>query len=73
MRRLSLDHSALFAYVGSIEIEPGRTEMTIYEALKAKLGREPSTAEMRTDCLRIIDAARVEAAEKGRLPHQRRR
>jgi hypothetical protein len=27
---------------------------TIYEALKIKLGREPTNAELKADCLRII-------------------
>ena len=30
---------------------------TIYEALRAKLGREPSNDELRDECLRIIRGA----------------
>lgn len=30
---------------------------TIYEALKAKLNREPTNKELRDECLRIIQAA----------------
>jgi hypothetical protein len=47
--------------------------MTIYEALKIKLGREPSHAELKADVHRILQDGLVEMAEKGRLPHQRRR
>lgn len=45
--------------------------MTIYEALRAKLGREPTHAEIREDVRRILDAAIVERAEAGKLKHQR--
>jgi hypothetical protein len=49
---------------------------TIYEALKARLGREPSNAELKADVQRILqeasDVALVAAAEAGRLPHQRK-
>ena len=34
---------------------------TIYEALRIKLGREPTNAELRDDCLRIIASAGEEA------------
>jgi hypothetical protein len=47
--------------------------MTIYEALRAKLGREPSAAELKADVARILRESTVELAEQGRLPHQRRR
>lgn len=35
--------------------------MTIYEALKVKLGREPTNAEIRTDIHRILAEGRIEA------------
>ena len=46
---------------------------TIYEALKAKLGREPTNDELCADCKRIIGEALVERAEAGKLAHQRKR
>ena len=45
---------------------------TIYEALKSKLGREPTNAELRADVDRILDEATVDLATAGKLPHQRR-
>ena len=48
-------------------------EMTIYEALKTKLGREPTNAELKADVQRIKEEALIEAATKGKLRHQRRR
>ena len=47
--------------------------MTIYEALKTKLGREPTNAELKADVQRIKEEALIEAATKGKLRHQRRR
>jgi hypothetical protein len=47
--------------------------MTIYEALRAKLGREPTHPEIREEVRRILAEAHIEAAERGKLPHQRRR
>jgi hypothetical protein len=44
---------------------------TIYKALRAKLGREPSNAELKADVARILRAGLVEAAEAGKLKHQR--
>jgi hypothetical protein len=44
---------------------------TIYEALRDKLGREPTNPELRAEVERIKQSALVELAEKGRLPHQR--
>lgn len=48
---------------------------TIYEALKAKLGREPTHSEQAAEVKRILregaDARLITQAEKGRLPHQR--
>lgn len=46
---------------------------TIYEALKAKLGREPTNAEIKADVKRILDEGLVEMAEKGKLKWQRRK
>ena len=54
----------------------GVTQMkhpTIWEALSAKLGRAPTNAECRTEILRILEDARRERAEQGKLPHQRKR
>lgn len=45
---------------------------TIYEALKASLGREPSAAELRADVQRIIRAGYEQAAACGKLAYQRR-
>ena len=47
--------------------------MTIYEALKAKLGREPTAAEIKADIERIGEESLVERATKGKLRHQRKR
>lgn len=46
---------------------------TIYEALWAKLGREPTDAELCADVRRILSESTVERATAGKLPHQRRR
>lgn len=46
---------------------------TIYEALKAKLGREPTNAELKADVRRIMAESLVERAEQGKLAHQRKR
>ena len=46
--------------------------MTIYEALRQKLGREPTNAELKKDVKRILDEGLVDLAAKGKLPHQRR-
>ena len=46
--------------------------MTIYEALKQKLQREPSPAELRQEVERIKEEAIVELAQKGKLRNQRR-
>ena len=46
---------------------------TIYEALCAKLGRKPTSAELRADIERIRTEALIEVATRGRLPHQRKR
>lgn len=47
--------------------------MTIYEALRAKLGREPTNAELKADVERILLEGVMERAEAGKLPHQRKR
>lgn len=46
---------------------------TIYEALRDKLGREPTNAEIKADMQRIRDDSLVERATQGKLPHQRKR
>ena len=46
---------------------------TIYEALRDKLGREPTNDELRADVERIKEEALVEAATKGKLSFQRSR
>jgi hypothetical protein len=46
---------------------------TIWEALAAKLGREPTGDEVKADIRRILEEGRREMAEAGRLPHQRKR
>ena len=46
---------------------------TIYEALRAKLGREPSHAELCADVKRILAEVTIDMASKGKLRHQRKR
>jgi hypothetical protein len=46
-------------------------KLTIHEALAAKLGREPTNAELRTGWERILTEAMQERAAKGTLVHQR--
>lgn len=50
---------------------------TIAEVLRDKLGREPTDAELCADVRRILseasDARLIEAAMKGKLPHQRKK
>lgn len=46
---------------------------TIYEALRTKLGREPTGEEIKADMRRISDEGLIEMAEAGKLRHQRRR
>ena len=46
---------------------------TIWQALTEKLGREPTNQEARDEVRRTQDEALVDRAEKGALPHQRRR
>ena len=49
---------------------------TIYEALAAKLGREPTNAECKTEVLRIMEEARAERVARSKVrklsdPHKR--
>jgi hypothetical protein len=46
---------------------------TIYEALVKRLGRNPTDSELKAEVKRIMQEALVEAASKGKLPHQRKR
>lgn len=46
---------------------------TIYQALRAKLGREPTNEELKADVRRILEETTQELAEAGRLSHQRRK
>jgi len=46
---------------------------TIYEALRAKLGREPTHRELCADVRRILAEGAMEMAEAGKLKHQRGR
>lgn len=45
---------------------------TIYEALREKLNREPSHAELVSDVKRILTEGMIERAERGKLSHQRK-
>lgn len=46
--------------------------MTIYEALRVRLAREPTSAELRAEVARIKEAALVDNATRGKLAHQRK-
>lgn len=46
---------------------------TIYEVLRAKLGREPTHRELCDDVKRILADGAREMAERGQLRHQRGR
>ncbi len=46
---------------------------TIYDALRERLKREPTNAELKAEVQRILEEGMQEQAAKGRLPHQRRR
>lgn len=48
------------------------TKPTIYEALKAKLNREPSNIELKAEVNCILDDGMVELAGQAKLSHQRR-
>lgn len=45
--------------------------MTIYEALRDKLGREPTNTELKAAVARIKEDAMIKAAQRGKLKHQR--
>jgi hypothetical protein len=45
---------------------------TIYEALKRRLGREPTHDELVADVKRILTEALCETAARGGLRHQKR-
>lgn len=45
---------------------------TIYAALRAKLGREPTHNELTADVRRILADGTREMAERGQLKHQRK-
>ena len=47
--------------------------VTIYEALKIKLQREPTNAELKADVDRIKELVLIDLAGKGKLNHQRRK
>jgi hypothetical protein len=44
---------------------------TIHNRLKEKLGREPTTTELRDECLRIMNGATVALAAQGKLRMQK--
>jgi hypothetical protein len=46
---------------------------SIYSKLAAKLGRQPTNAELKADWNRILEEGMVKRAGKGQLRHQRRR
>lgn len=46
---------------------------TIYEALRTRIGREPTNAELKAEVERIKSESVQELAENGRLLHQRKR
>lgn len=46
---------------------------TIWNKLAARLGREPTNAEVAAEVRRILDESNVLLAARGRLPHQRKR
>lgn len=46
---------------------------TIYAVLRAKLGREPTNAELKADVLRILEDGMIARAEQGKMQHQRKR
>lgn len=44
---------------------------TIHQALRARLGREPTHRELVAEVRRILNEALIERAERGQLAHQR--
>jgi hypothetical protein len=57
---------------GRLSSDPHR-KPTIEEALREKLGRQPTHNELCADVRRILSEATVEAATRDKLPHQRKR
>ena len=53
--------------------EDSMIRMTIYEALRKKLGRDPTNLELKQEVIRIKRDAVIELATAGKLPFQRRR
>lgn len=49
------------------------SKLTIWEALAAKLGRQPTHKEACAEVRRILEEATIERAAAGKLPHQRKR
>lgn len=54
-----------------IRPQQAAVNVTIYEALRSKLGRDPTHVELKADVKRILDEALIFRAEKGKLRHQR--
>lgn len=52
--------------------DPAIRPPTIWEALAARLGREPTNAEAAADVRRILEEAHVERATVGKLPYQQK-
>lgn len=46
---------------------------TVWGKLAARLGREPTYDEAKAEVRRILEAGLIDAAEAGKLPHQRGR
>lgn len=46
---------------------------TIYEALRDKLGREPTRDELRAEFRRILEEVAIDRATAGKMRHQRKR
>lgn len=46
---------------------------TIWHKLARRLGREPTDAEAADEVRRVLTQATIDAAQAGRLPHQRKR
>ncbi len=53
-------------------ISQGEIDMTIYEKLRRRLNREPTNAELKAEVARIKSEALIDAAEAGKLRHQRK-
>ena len=47
--------------------------MTIHEALRAKLNREPTHVEFCSEVKRILEDGAIKAASSGKLRYQRKR